>query len=86
MSSFWISTLADAAVRATALLGIAAAIAAIAGRRSAALRHFVWALALVGVLLLPLAGAVLPEVPVPMPWTAAGRQPAAAAGTGPTGA
>ena len=88
MSSFWISTLADAAVRATALLGIAAAIAAIAGRRSAALRHFVWALALVGVLILPLAGAVLPEVPVPMPmpWTAAGRQPAAAAGTGPTGA
>ena len=88
MSSFWISTLADAAVRATALLGIAAAIAAIAGRRSAALRHFVWALALAGVLLLPLAGAVLPEVPVPMPmrWTAAGGQPAAAAGAGPAGA
>ena len=88
MSSFWISTLADAAVRATALLGIAAAVAALAGRRSAALRHFVWALALVGVLILPLAGAVLPGVPVPlpMPWTAAGRQPAAAVGTGPAGA
>lgn len=78
MSSFWISTLADGAVRATALLGIAAAIAALGGRRAAALRHFVWALALVGVLMLPLAGAVLPEVPVPMPmpWTPG---PAAAA-------
>ena len=88
MSSFWISTLADAAVRGTALLGIAATVAALAGRRSAALRHFVWALALVGVLILPLASAVLPGVPVPMPapWAAAGRQPAAAAGTGPAGA
>ncbi len=85
MSSFWISTLADAAVRATALLGIAATIAALAGSRAAVLRHFVWALALVGVLILPLAGAVLPgvPVPVPMPWTAGGVQPAAAAGTRP---
>ena len=65
MSSFWISTLADAAVRATALLGIAATVAALAGSRAAVLRHFVWALALVGVLILPLAGAVLPGVPVP---------------------
>ena len=87
MSAFWVSTLADAAVRATALLAIAATIAALAGRRSAALRHLVWALALVGVLILPLAGAVLPGVPVPMPmpWAAAGRPPAAALGAGPAG-
>ena len=85
MSSFWIAALADGAVRATALLGIAAALAALAGRRSAALRHFVWALALAGVLVLPLAGAALPGVPVPisMPWTH-GRQPAAGVANGPS--
>ena len=86
MSSLWISALADAAVRTTALLGVAAAIAALASQRSAALRHFVWALALAGVLVLPLAGAVLPGVPVPMPWTTAGPPPAAAGDAGPAGA
>lgn len=85
MSSFWMSALADGAVRATALLGIATALATLAGRRSAALRHFVWALALAGVLVLPLAGAALPGVPVPIPtpWTH-GRQPAAALNNGPS--
>ena len=86
MSSLWISALADAAVRTTALLGIAAAITALASHRSAALRHFVWALALAGVLVLPLAGAVLPGVPVPMPWPTAGRPPAAGGDAGPAGA
>ncbi len=85
MSSFWMSALADGAVRATALLVIATVLAALAGRRSAALRHFVWALALAGVLVLPLAGAALPGVPVPIPtpWTH-GRQPAAALDNGPS--
>ena len=85
MSSFWMSALADGAVRATALLVIATVLAALAGRRSAAFRHFVWALALTGVLLLPLAGAALPGVPVPIPtpWTH-GRQPAAALDNGPS--
>ena len=79
MSSFWVSALADGAVRATALLGIATALAALAGRRSAALRHFVWALALAGVLVLPLAGAALPELPVPIPtpWPPGGQPEAA---------
>ena len=88
MSAFWMSALADAAVRATALLAIAAAITALLRHRSAALRHFVWALALVGVLGLPLAGAVLPRVPVPMPmpWTAAGELSASAVNTGPASA
>ena len=75
MSAFWISALADAAVRATALLGIAAAITALARHRSAALRHLVWALAIAGVLVMPLAGAILPGVSVPLPWTLAGVQP-----------
>ena len=75
MSAFWISALADAAVRATALLGIAAAITALPRNRSAALRHLVWALAIAGVLVMPLAGAILPGVSVPLPWTRAGAQP-----------
>ena len=75
MSAFWISALADAAVRATALLGIAAAITALLRNRSAALRHLVWALAIAGVLVMPLAGAILPGVSVPLPWTRAGAQP-----------
>ena len=75
MSAFWISALADAAVRATALLGIAAAITALLRNRSAALRHLVWALAIAGVLVMPLAGAILPGVSVPLPWTLAGVQP-----------
>ena len=75
MSAFWISALADAAVRATALLGIAAAITALLRNRSAALRHLVWALAIAGVLVMPLAGAILPGVSVPLPWTLAGIQP-----------
>ncbi len=74
MSAFWISALADAAVRATALLGIAAAITALPRHRSAALRHLVWALAIAGVLVMPLAGAILPGVSVPLPWRA-GAQP-----------
>ena len=75
MSAFWISALADAAVRATALLGIAAAITALLRNRSAALRHLVWALAIAGVLVMPLAGGILPGVSVPLPWTRAGAQP-----------
>ena len=78
MSALWLSTLADAAMRATVVLGIAAAIAALPRHRSAALRHFIWALALAGALVLPLVGAVLPAVPIPVPWSVAGPQPATA--------
>ena len=74
MSALWLAALADATARATVVLGIAAAITALPRQRSAALRHFVWALALAGALVLPLVGAVLPGLPVPMPWTAA-REP-----------
>jgi beta-lactamase regulating signal transducer with metallopeptidase domain len=82
MSTFWISALADAALRATALLGIAAAVAALPRHRPAAVRHFVWALALAGALALPLVGAVVPAVPVPMPWMPPGEPPATTADAG----
>ena len=67
MSALWISALAEAAVRSTALLGIAALLTLFLRRRAATTRHLVWGCALAGVLVLPLTGAVLPGVPVPLP-------------------
>ena len=67
MSALWISALAETALRATALLGIAALLTLFLRRRAATTRHLVWGLALAGVLVLPLAGVVLPGVPVPIP-------------------
>lgn len=63
--SLW--TLTDAAVRATALLGIAAALAFFLRHRCAALRHLVWTLGLGGALAMPLAGMLTPSVPMPVP-------------------
>ena len=63
--SLW--TLTDAAVRATALLGIAGALAFFLRHRCAALRHMVWALGLGGALAMPLAGVLIPSVPMPVP-------------------
>ena len=67
MNALWMSTLTEAAVRTTALLGVAAIIALTMRHRAAATRHLVWALALGGALVLPLVGAVLPRVAVPVP-------------------
>ena len=63
--SLW--TLTDAAVRATALLGIAGALAFFLRHRCAALRHAVWALGLGGALAMPLSGMLMPSVPMPVP-------------------
>ena len=65
MSALWMPTVIEAAVRSTALLGLAAVLAFVLRHRSAALRHLVWTLALAGGLVLPLAGALMPAVPVP---------------------
>jgi beta-lactamase regulating signal transducer with metallopeptidase domain len=49
------------AIKASALLGIAAIVQAVMYRRtSAAMRHLVWTLAIVGVLLLPILSLLLP--------------------------
>jgi beta-lactamase regulating signal transducer with metallopeptidase domain len=56
-----IAILADAFIKATVLLVLAAGIALALRRSSAALRHLVWALACGGVLALPLAAALLPN-------------------------
>jgi beta-lactamase regulating signal transducer with metallopeptidase domain len=52
-------------VKATGVLGVAAAAAWLMSRRgSAAARHFVWTLAIVGLLLLPALSVLVPEWPV----------------------
>ena len=82
MSALWISALAETAVRSAVLLGIAALLTLFLRRRSAAIRHLVWGLALAGVLVLPLAGAVLPGVPVPVPRALADALPSSLVATG----
>ena len=82
MSAMWISALAETAVRSTALLGIAALLTLVLCRRSAAIRHLVWGLALAGLLVLPLAGAVLPGVSVPVPRAVADALPESWVATG----
>lgn len=81
MSALWISALAETAVRSAALLGIAALLTLVLRRRAAATRHLVWGCALADVLVLPLAGTVLPGLPVPLPSALAGALPASLVAT-----
>ena len=63
----WLAALGDTTLRVTVVLLLAALIV-IALRRSAAnLRHLVWAVALGGALVLPVAAGMLPDVVVPVP-------------------
>ena len=57
----WFSTSVDVAVKAFALLAVTAAAALALRRASSALRHFVWLLAILGVLLLPTLSVALPQ-------------------------
>jgi beta-lactamase regulating signal transducer with metallopeptidase domain len=67
------SALIEVALKASILMAGAAAVVAVLSRASAATRHFVWTLAIAGLLLLPIVTAVLPtwEVAVPILPTAA---------------
>src|SRR5690242_1731254 len=56
-----IAILADAFVKATVLLVLAAGATLLLRRSAASLRHLVWTLACGGVLALPLASALLPN-------------------------
>ncbi len=56
-----IAILADAFVKATVLLLLAAGVTLLLRRSSASLRHLIWTLACGGVLALPLASALLPN-------------------------
>ena len=70
-----IAILADAFVKATILLLVAAGGTLLLRRSSAALRHLVWALACAGVLVLPVASALLPNWRVAA-WPSLGMAPA----------
>ncbi len=56
----WIPV-ADIVVKATLLFAAAAAAAFALRRRSAAVRHMIWTLALAGVLVLPILSVALPK-------------------------
>jgi beta-lactamase regulating signal transducer with metallopeptidase domain len=57
----------EIAVKSSAVIALAAVTAGLMGRRgSAASRHLVWTLAVVGVLVLPMASAVLPGWTIPV--------------------
>lgn len=60
--------LVDSAVKGTALLALAAALAIILRRDSAATRHLVWLLAIVALLAVPLLSAMLPQWRVLPEW------------------
>ena len=62
-----VATLTDAAVKTALLLLVAAAATALLRNRSAAERHLVWTVALIGSLTMPLLSRVAPSVPVPVP-------------------
>src|SRR5258707_597163 len=82
-----IAILIDAFVKSTVVLLLAAAVTLTLRRSPAALRHLVWALACGGVLALPLASALLPnlrlagypQLDVPVAFTARALPPAPAA-------
>jgi beta-lactamase regulating signal transducer with metallopeptidase domain len=56
--------LLDITLKATVLLGLAGAVTALLVRHPPALRHFVWTLAVTGVLLLPVLSAAFPHLTV----------------------
>ena len=57
----WFVVLLDVAVKSVVILGVAAAVSLGLRGASAAVRHHVWAVALGGLLVLPLLSIVLPQ-------------------------
>src|SRR5438067_10905123 len=67
--------LIDSALKGTALLLLAAGLAMILRRDSAATRHLVWLLAIVALLLVPVLSAMLPQWRVLPEWAAVSAKP-----------
>jgi beta-lactamase regulating signal transducer with metallopeptidase domain len=74
---FSASLLVDSAVKGSALLVLAAALAMILRRDSAATRHLVWLLALFAMLVVPVLSAMLPQWRVLPEWTGVAPKTAA---------
>ncbi|MBW3655420.1 MAG: M56 family metallopeptidase, partial [Gemmatimonadetes bacterium] len=62
----WLPLLAELAAKATLILLLAAAVSAMLWRASAAVRHLVWCVAVIGVLALPVFSLVLPAWELPL--------------------
>src|SRR5262245_60415691 len=73
MVSRWLPSLADAALKGVVVILMAALLASLYRRRSAAVRHGIWAAALAAQLAIPLLARSLPRLHLPMlpalPWT-----------------
>lgn len=63
----WLVALVETSLRLSLVLIVASAIVVALRRSSANLRHLVWAVALAGVLMLPVAASYLPVVNLPVP-------------------
>ena len=63
----WVAALVDTSLRLSVILLVAGAIAMVLRRSAANLRHLVWALALGGALMLPVAASYLPTLSLPVP-------------------
>jgi beta-lactamase regulating signal transducer with metallopeptidase domain len=62
----WLPLLGELAAKATLVLLLAAAVSALLWRASAAVRHLVWCVAVIGVLALPVFSVVLPAWELPL--------------------
>ena len=80
LAAVWLDTplLVDAAIKSVVLLGLTALAVAALRRSSAATKHLVWFLGTLGVLVLPLASALLPGWHFILPWPAAAQRQSAA--------
>ena len=83
MGTAWLGHMTDVSVRSLALAGLAGIFLGVLGRRrTAVLAHAVWASVVAGMLVLFLAAAVIPPLPVRVPRTAAAPARVARAGSG----
>ena len=65
-SVHWLAILLDAAVKGLVILAVTGVVTALLRRRSAALRHMVWSLAIIGLMLVPMLSIALPQLQVPI--------------------